>query len=46
MVTFLYKAWLPMEINSRFLVNQHRELYFLLHDIGALVNFFMLKNLK
>ena len=35
-----------MKINCRFLVNEHGDLYFLLHNFGALIILFMLKKLK
>ena len=35
-----------MEINCRFLVNRHGDLYFLVHNSGALITLFMLRKLK
>ena len=35
-----------MKIISRFLVNEHGDLYFLLHDFNALFILFMLKKFK
>ena len=35
-----------MKIICRFLVNEHGDLYFLLHNFGALIILFMLKELK
>ena len=35
-----------MEIICRFLVNERSDLYFLLHNFGALTILFMLKKLK
>ena len=39
-------AWHVMEINRRFLVNKHGDLYFLLHNFGALIILFILTNLQ
>ena len=35
MAAFFYTAWLLREINRRFLVNKHGDLYFLLYYFGV-----------
>ena len=46
MVAFFYTAWLTREINSRFLVNKHGDLYFLLHNFAVKIVLFELANFK
>ena len=46
MAVFLYTAWLAMEINRHFLANKDGDLYFSLHNFGALIVLFLLKSLK
>ena len=46
MVAFFYTALLALKITCRFLVNEDGDLYFLLHNFGALFILFMLKKFK
>ena len=46
MAIFLYMTWLVMEINRHLLVNKDGDLYFSLHNFGALIILFLLKSLK